>query len=1024
MKLSYSPLTKIAFTRPSLKRSHGSPGQITSGSFHRRNEVEQLSHQLRSELKSGVANSLLISNLLGKGARVDEPSARKQNNALHVMMRQSPLDTEKTKCILDLLIKFGERAILKPNAQGDTPLHVALENVNSLAGYLLNSGGGSNLRNLAGESALDIAHRKYQEVTSKTASSYDANQCYWAKRNLNILTAWDAEHGPGAIAERQKQELLMVEAAERENQEYYQTENIHQLRSILSGSSVNFIKLTEVLMGPTKPEDVDKGGNNAFHLLAANKSLDHQQSAELAKFLISRIDKELEAPRNHATYISEVLSAQNAEGKMALHLALENTNYPLAEQLLEHDAIFDVTTLQENNIFHILASHPAKEPATASQFLSLLFEEEDSASLIKQVNIQGDTPLHLALRMQNSIAKQIIEFGGCTALQNHQGETVYDIILAQKKNIDDVVVPSRYSAKSRENEWQKQTVQKLLAKTRSAFELVDKAPLNNAESLRKALERAQPDLSEIDRLLWMNTSPAGKNREGLNAAHILAGNDKIQERTARLCLNKLLSQCSYEMLLMGDSQGNTPLHIALETQSPLAKILMQMPELFVVTDKHESLLTMENHASETIFDIAARKYQAASLDLMAFRDMPVLDKDSHKGINKEEQYTLAEDMVNELKRICADMGMVPGGNDLNKMLHAVLQKPASYQTPYLSRLLICGANPAAAIDGSENNAVHVLASNTTLEKHQYSELIDTLVAFSGRGVLIQPNKENNTPFHLAFEYQNKLAEVFIESKVITETRNNQNESVADVAKRKNFMAESHLRALGEHMPDEESALKRQYSHELLNNVEKLYADREPFISNDTQVADTLRNLLAKDAPNKSEVLNMIVNQGADPSIVLPGTGQNVFHVLASNQKMKNAKQLEPLFNILMANVSIDSLNLADHQGNTPLHLATENASLMTGYLINSGGYNRKVNKDGETAIQIAERQMQDGYYELTGEILEIVKRGGDSDTSDVTLSDKSAQFAHIFSLLQRADDEYITGEEGNSGNLWSSVEDR
>lgn len=189
-----STLSSVAFTRPAFAEPNAehpnATGKARSAGWYRRDQQAQQNHDLRRALAKEIPNAQHIGELLAAGADPAAVSLRHGDTAAHALARSPAVPTEQATDLLAQLVAHGMTDLCASNAQGDTPLHLALESQSEVAGVLLAQGGYSNKRNLRGQSVSDIAQAKLADARTTALFSYKSAQLKEANPTQPVLQAY------------------------------------------------------------------------------------------------------------------------------------------------------------------------------------------------------------------------------------------------------------------------------------------------------------------------------------------------------------------------------------------------------------------------------------------------------------------------------------------------------------------------------------------------------------------------------------------------------------------------------------------------------------------------------------------------------------------------------------------------------------------------------------------------------------------------------------------------------------------
>lgn len=185
MKIAPSKLAQLAFFRPSLS---GSASNQSIG-WHQRTPQQQRDHDLRRALATNTPDLAKIDRLLAEGANPAATSLKRGDNAIHALARACIEDKEQASRLIEQLTSHGSIDIHAINAQGDTPLHLALENQSEVASALLKKGGANQSYNRCGQSLADIASEELEDALRTAHFSYSEREINQADSTKPVIQA-------------------------------------------------------------------------------------------------------------------------------------------------------------------------------------------------------------------------------------------------------------------------------------------------------------------------------------------------------------------------------------------------------------------------------------------------------------------------------------------------------------------------------------------------------------------------------------------------------------------------------------------------------------------------------------------------------------------------------------------------------------------------------------------------------------------------------------------------------------------
>lgn len=184
----------LAFTRPAIAEPNSdhanTTGKARSAGWHRRERQAQQNHDLRRALAKETPDAQHIAELLAAGADPGAASLKRGDTAAHALARSPGLPADQAAALLAQLMSHSMSDVRASNAQGDTPLHLAIDSQSEVATALLAQGGYSSKRNLQGHSANDIAQAKLADARTTALFSYKAAQLKEANPTQPVLQAY------------------------------------------------------------------------------------------------------------------------------------------------------------------------------------------------------------------------------------------------------------------------------------------------------------------------------------------------------------------------------------------------------------------------------------------------------------------------------------------------------------------------------------------------------------------------------------------------------------------------------------------------------------------------------------------------------------------------------------------------------------------------------------------------------------------------------------------------------------------
>jgi ankyrin repeat protein len=187
-------LSTLAFTRPAIAEPNSdhsnTTGKTRAAGWHRRDRQGQQNHDLRRALAKEAPDAQHIAELLAAGADPGAASLKRGDTAAHALARSSGVPADQAAALLARLTDHGRTDVRASNAQGDTPLHLALDSQSEVATALLAQEGYSSKRNLQGHSVHDVAQAKLADSRTTALFSYKAAQLKELNPTQPVLQAY------------------------------------------------------------------------------------------------------------------------------------------------------------------------------------------------------------------------------------------------------------------------------------------------------------------------------------------------------------------------------------------------------------------------------------------------------------------------------------------------------------------------------------------------------------------------------------------------------------------------------------------------------------------------------------------------------------------------------------------------------------------------------------------------------------------------------------------------------------------
>ncbi|XP_013167639.1 PREDICTED: serine/threonine-protein phosphatase 6 regulatory ankyrin repeat subunit C [Papilio xuthus] len=365
--------------------------------------LQTLLHKAIDENKESLATFLIRSGCDVECARRAGPGGEGADLAAE---RHTPLHlccTWGLSDVIQTLLEHGAN-INSKDAEGKTPLHIAIENQHAGIISLLLSQPGIDLsaRDNKGVSPFAAAltarnNKAAQAILEKNPSA--AEQVDKKGRNfLHVaIQACDVES---------VMFLLSVEVDVNSRvQDGRLTPPLH-----LAAAAGNELLLRSLLLAGARPNDRDAEKRTALHVAAAG---------------------------GHAAIVSALLSggaecgAADARGDNALHVAAREGHAAAARALLaDSDIDAAATNLKGRNPLHELCWCKKDNAATICE----IFLEFMPDYPINKTDLQGNTPLLLAyMNGQAAMCRVLVRAGACLAQENKDGLSIFNYQVATKQ---------------------------------------------------------------------------------------------------------------------------------------------------------------------------------------------------------------------------------------------------------------------------------------------------------------------------------------------------------------------------------------------------------------------------------------------------------------------------------------------------------------------------------------------------------------------------------------------------------------
>ncbi|KAL7303537.1 hypothetical protein TKK_0003700 [Trichogramma kaykai] len=229
-----------------------------------------------------------------------------------------------------------------------------------------------------------------------------------------------------------------------------------------------------------------------------------------------------------------------------LHTAMDNGCKREVEYMLRRGDDPNAVNRWDDTPLHVVCRRDGDDDDSAKMLFELSRDIYRPIKIDAPNNI-GDTPLHLALRFDNSrLVELLLRKGASPNVANHWGQTPLHVICNRQYTADDLA--ELFFETSEE--------------MRRPVQINAKTTLGDSP-LHLALERGHKRLAES--LLRRGADPIAVNANGETPLHVVgrswhAGADELAKM---LLLETRNDRVRRTMIDQRDTQGNTPLHLAL-----------------------------------------------------------------------------------------------------------------------------------------------------------------------------------------------------------------------------------------------------------------------------------------------------------------------------------------------------------------------------------------------------------------------------------------------------------------------------
>lgn len=572
-----------------------------------------------------------------------EDSVKTRNPSLRFDDGQTPLHLASIfghTAIVQYLLERGAQTKAK-DILGSTPLHEACRyGQTDIVSLLLSSGSDPNSQDSLGKSPLllviDSAKRiEIYDLLLKHKANPNAKDMYGdTPLHIATMNSMDLEvlkllQQYGAdVNERNKQGItplaLAIDRQRKEHVEFFAKNgaDIHAediqgtspLSRVLSPSrNATMLELLEILVNTDNISSRDSYGNTALHLAVENNA-----SLDQVKYLLS---------------LTNDVDARNKNGDSALYIAVQKNRRGIGELLLAKKA--DVFSSNNENYsplrLALMAGGEVQEWILTSE-------------VIRSIDGTGNTPLHYASewKLDNAVSV-LLEKGANPNAQNSNGETpLFNAVKSDTTTTIDLLVKNKANKEERDYlgntalhacvRWDaKNSAMKLiqLKADLNAKNLAGKTPLSQAArssriAMATLLLDSGADIDAYDatgRTVLMDAIQSGN--EGIVALLLRRGaSPLVQEMYGRNAYHEAAESGNIELIKLVKSAGGNPLSRDAHGTTPFSLVLDKDTKIITAVLGTDARL-IDSDGNTPIHIALDRKASPAVLSLLLSLQYPV-----------------------------------------------------------------------------------------------------------------------------------------------------------------------------------------------------------------------------------------------------------------------------------------------------------------------------------------------------------------------------------------------------------------
>ncbi len=810
--------------------------------------------------KTTIIGIFIIAGFISISGCASNPPTSESKLTPHQLIRQNRIDEAKQEFMMPSEINSADE-------DGNTVLHLAAQiDDPDLVSYFIIKGADPELKNYEGDTPLHVAI-KCNSVNAAKALMELSNTLF--SRDAEGITALDR----GLAA----------------NDSYYNifiTEKAGELRDLDGQTIVHYFVRTKNLKAVRQcittglPISI-KDDNGKTPLDVAFENLDDEEFVEIAAELIMGGADEIET---EFSYFQDAMLARNVntrfdDGQTPLHLAAIMGHNAIAKYLLECDADTGV---------------------------------QDSS---------GATPLHEAIRYGNiEIAKALLNSGADVNAKDNLGKTPVMLILPKDKLAELYKLLITYRADLSQKDMYGDSVLHT-----AAMQAVDGTTIillisggadvdaRNKEGVTPLAIAVQKGNTENVRLL--TAAGANIHTQDTNGMSPLSVAFDSSEEMFEAVVNQ--SNATQQ-----DSEGNTPLHLALITDAPLDKVQ------YIISLTND--VNIRNRDGNTALFLATLKNRKKVGELLLAKDADIFSANTNS----------------------------------NSPLRLALKYGGSVQDWLITSKTI------SAKDGSGNSVLHYAA------EWQYKDAISSLV-MKGADISAR-NANGETPLFSAVKTNDpSIIQTVVDSGADINVRDNLGSTVMHTAVRWDApQSIMKLLELGVNINAQNTSGKSPLAEAV---VAGKYDIARTLLSNgaDVNICDSNGVSILMDAIRgcSKESVQLLLDYDANPN-VQEVNGRNAYHEAAymadkdiirlirdaGGNPLSRDKQGNTPFSIVLKKdtetikeILGTSYMITDSDGNTPIHIAVKEkaSSSLIQMLINEGYPVDTRNSDGYTALNYA-----------------------------------------------------------------------